>query len=128
MGTTSYTLGINTSFAVKRWPEPERWATVIEDLEVDLVQHTFDLVHLDGPAEYIAHQAAAVRAACEGHGLHLHSTFTGLAAYSSNLLLHPDEHVHASRGLVSARHRFHCPGRSRLHGWSHRCVQPLRLA
>jgi sugar phosphate isomerase/epimerase len=91
MGATSYTLGINTSFAVKRWPEPERWATVIEDLEVDLVQHSFDLVDLDGPAEYIAHQARAVQAACEGHGLHLHSTFTGLAAYSSNLLLHPDE-------------------------------------
>jgi sugar phosphate isomerase/epimerase len=31
-----------------------------------------------------------VRAACAAAGLTLHSTFTGLAAYSSNLLLHPD--------------------------------------
>ncbi len=35
-------------------------------------------------------QAARLRAACGGEGLALHSTFTGLAAYSSNLLLHPD--------------------------------------
>jgi sugar phosphate isomerase/epimerase len=91
MCAITYTLGVNTSFAVKRWPEPERWATSIEDLEVELVQHTFDLVDLDGPSEYIADQARAVRSACEGHGLQLHSTFTGLAGYSSNLLLHPDE-------------------------------------
>jgi hypothetical protein len=89
--TTSvrYSLGINTSFAVKRWPEPERWAQLIQDLEIDVVQHTLDLVDLDGPLDYIASQAEAVRAACEDRGLLLHSTFTGLAAYSSNLLLHP---------------------------------------
>jgi sugar phosphate isomerase/epimerase len=95
MCAISYSLGINTSFAVKRWPEPERWARLIEDLEVELVQHTFDLVDLDGPSKYIADQAHAVRSACEAHGLQLHSTFTGLAAYSSNLLLHPDERSRA---------------------------------
>jgi hypothetical protein len=95
MCAITYTLGVNTSFAVKRWPEPERWATSIADLEVELVQHTFDLVDLDGPSEYIADQARAVRSACEGHGLQLHSTFTGLAAYSSNLLLHPDKRSRA---------------------------------
>jgi sugar phosphate isomerase/epimerase len=84
-----YNLGINTSFAVKRWPEPERWAELIQDLDIDVVQHTLDLVELDGPLDYIASQAQAVRAASEDHGLLLHSTFTGLAAYSSNLLLHP---------------------------------------
>ncbi len=35
-------------------------------------------------------QAAEVRAAVAKHGLDLHSTFTGLAAYSANLLLAPD--------------------------------------
>ena len=38
----------------------------------------------------MAGQAEQVRAACAAAGLTLHSTFTGLAAYSSNLLLHPD--------------------------------------
>jgi len=88
---TSYRLGINTCFAVKRWPEPERWARlVVGELELDLVQHSFDLVDLDATAAEITGQAARLRAACTGEGLALHSTFTGLAAYSSNLLLHPD--------------------------------------
>jgi sugar phosphate isomerase/epimerase len=86
-------LGINTSFAVKRWPEPERWASLVEGLGVNLVQHTFDLADLDGPTEYIEAQAGSVRDACRSRGLRLHSTFTGLAAYSSNLLLHPDQLV-----------------------------------
>jgi D-erythrulose 1-phosphate 3-epimerase len=93
MNSTGYTLGINTSFAVKRWPEPERWAPFVEELGVQLVQHTFDLVDLDGPADYIQAQAGSVRDACRSCGLHLHSTFTGLAAYSSNLLLHPDDRI-----------------------------------
>jgi D-erythrulose 1-phosphate 3-epimerase len=85
-----YRLGINTSFAVKRWPEPTRWAASIQDLGLHMVQHTLDLVDLDGPSDYFAYQADAVRAACDKHELSLHSTFTGLAAYSSNLLLHPE--------------------------------------
>jgi len=88
---TSYRLGINTCFAVKRWPQPERWARLIRDeLELDLVQHSLDLVDLDAPAAALTEQATRLQAACAGPGLALHSTFTGLAAYSSNLLLHPD--------------------------------------
>jgi sugar phosphate isomerase/epimerase len=88
---TRFDLGINTCFAVKRWPEPERWAEVVRDvLGLDLVQHSLDLVHLDGPEALAARQAETVRAACDRFGLRLHSTFTGLAAYSSNLLLDPD--------------------------------------
>jgi D-erythrulose 1-phosphate 3-epimerase len=88
---TSYRLGISTCFAVKRWPQPERWARLIRDeLELDLVQHSLDLVDLDAPAAAVTDQATRLQAACAGVGLALHSTFTGLAAYSSNLLLHPD--------------------------------------
>ena len=63
-------LGINTCFAVKRWPRPEDWAPVVR--------------------------------AVETHGLELHSTFTGLAAYSSNLLLAPDQ---ADRAAALAWYR-----------------------
>ena len=88
---TSYRLGINSCFAVKRWPQPERWARLIRDeLELDLVQHSLDLVDLDAPAAALTEQATRLQAACTGTGLALHSTFTGLAAYSSNMLLHPD--------------------------------------
>jgi sugar phosphate isomerase/epimerase len=88
---TSYRLGINTCFAVKRWPQPERWAALVAgELGLDLVQHSLDLVDLDVPPAAVTDQVTRLRAACAGTGLTLHSTFTGLAAYSSNLLLHPD--------------------------------------
>ena len=83
-------LGINTCFAVKRWPRPEDWAPVVRDrLGLRLVQHSLDLVDLTTPERRDA-QALALRNASADHGLELHSTFTGLAAYSANLLLAPD--------------------------------------
>ncbi|MEI7743256.1 MAG: TIM barrel protein [Chloroflexota bacterium] len=77
-------LGINTCFAVKRWPQAEAWAPIVADrLGLRLVQHSFDLVTRD------VDDPAALRRVCDGHGLELASTFTGLAAYSANLLLDP---------------------------------------
>ncbi|WP_037410518.1 sugar phosphate isomerase/epimerase family protein [Candidatus Solirubrobacter pratensis] len=88
---TSYRLGINTCFAVKRWPRPEEWARIAADeLGLDLVQHSLDLVDLDAGEAAVAAQAADVRGACGAAGLELSSTFTGLIAYSTSLLLHPD--------------------------------------
>lgn len=84
------TLGINTCFAVKRWPESEQWVAIVAD-QLGLVdcQVTLDLfdpsLHPDACEEY----AASVRSAAAAAGLRVHSTFTGLAAYSQNLLLHP---------------------------------------
>ena len=90
MSPPAYTLGINTCFAVKRWPEPGRWAELVADtLGLDMVQHSLDLVDLDADAP-LREQAAAVTAACGRHGVTLHSTFTGLGAYGRNLLLDPD--------------------------------------
>jgi sugar phosphate isomerase/epimerase len=84
-------LGINTCFAVKRWPRPEDWAPVVRDrLELRLVQHSLDLVNTDPAAPPLGAQAANVQNVAAAHGLEIHSTFTGLAAYSSNLLLAPD--------------------------------------
>ena len=94
----TYELGVNTCFAVKRWPEPGRWAAIVRDrLGLDLVQHSLDLVALDAPVREREREAAAVRAVCDRFGLTLHSTFTGLAAYSANLLLdpHPALRLHA---------------------------------
>ncbi len=87
---TDFRLGINTCFAVKRWPQPAKWAELVrERLEVSLVQHSLDLVEPTSGAALLDAEATAVRRACEDFGLQMHSTFTGLAAYSSNLLLHP---------------------------------------
>jgi len=85
---TRFRLGINTCFAVKRWPEPEQWATIVRDeLGLNLVQHSLDLVDVGASEDLLLAQAAAVREVCHETGLALDSTFTGLAAYSSNMLL-----------------------------------------
>lgn len=80
-------LGINTCFAVKRWPRLEDLAPIVRDrLGLTIVQHSLDLAGPEIDPAAGARLAAGVRQA----GLQLHSTFTGLAAYSDNLLLHPD--------------------------------------
>jgi sugar phosphate isomerase/epimerase len=96
-------LGVNDCFAVKRWPQPWEWARIVrDDLGLDVVQHSLDLVDLEASADVLASQAADVRTAAAAHGLTIHSTFTGLAAYSSNLLLHPDA---AARDRAEAWYR-----------------------
>ncbi|HYZ80999.1 MAG TPA: sugar phosphate isomerase/epimerase [Solirubrobacteraceae bacterium] len=90
------TFGINNCFAVKRWPVPDEWARVVrEELGVDVVQHCLDLTDLEGD---VVAEAQAVRTACAAAGLRLHSVFTGLVAYSANLMLAP-ETAERQRGL-----------------------------
>jgi sugar phosphate isomerase/epimerase len=90
-------LGINTCFAVKRWPRAEDWAPVVrERLGLGIVQHSLDLVDLTMPDDELAAHAAEIRHAVAAAGLELHSTFTGLAAYSANLLLDPEPTRRAS--------------------------------
>ena len=89
-------LGINTCFAVKRWPRPDDWAPIVrERLGLTLVEHSFDLVEPDDAA-HLAGAAASVVDATRRHGIRVHSTFTGLAAYSANLLLHPEPAARAA--------------------------------
>ena len=84
-------LGINNCFAVKRWPQPDDWAQIVRDeLGLDIVELSLDLIEdIDSPA---GRQRAAdqIRSALSRHGLRAEAVFTGLAAYSLNLLMHPD--------------------------------------
>ncbi len=86
----SDTFGLNTSFAIKRWPEPERWAALVRELEVKTVQFSFDLLDPYWPATLSGPLTRRILRACETEGLTLDSAFLGLAAYSYNGLLHPD--------------------------------------
>lgn len=84
-------LGINTCFAVKRWPEPERWLTIVkEELGLNCCQFSLDLVDPMLDETTTAAYANAVKAYAATHDVLVHSTFTGLAAYSWSQLLHPD--------------------------------------
>ena len=83
-------LGINTCFAVKRWPEPEQWVRIVKhELGLDYCQFSFDLVDPLLDESTTKAYANAVRELAVTHNLLIHSTFTGLAAYSWSQLLHP---------------------------------------
>jgi sugar phosphate isomerase/epimerase len=84
-------LGINTCFAVKRWPRAGDWAPIVRDrLGLGLVQHSFDLIDPLADGGRLAREVGDVTAASTRHGLDVRSTFTGLAIYSTNLMLDPD--------------------------------------
>jgi len=101
-------LGINTCFAVKRWPQPADWGAIVRDrLGLRLVQHTLDLVDLYAETSEIERQAEEVMRTAGDLDLEMASTFTGLAAYSSNLLLAPDAETRAaSRAWYTAAIHF----------------------
>jgi sugar phosphate isomerase/epimerase len=93
----SLTLGINNCFAVKRWPRPDDWAAIVrDDLGLDTVELSLDL--LDGADTRAGRDRLAeqTRAALDRHGLRAGPVFTGLAAYSLNLLTHPDPEYRAA--------------------------------
>ena len=85
-------LGINTCFAVKRWPRPADWAPIVRDtLGLELVQVSLDLIDLTRGEESLARDIEEHLEAADRYGITIHSVFTGVAGYSSNLLLHPSE-------------------------------------
>ena len=84
-------LGINLSFAIKRWPEPERWAAIVgERLGLRSIQFTLDLIDAWWPQAERAAMARAAKAAADANGIAMHSAQIGLAGYTYNGLLHPD--------------------------------------
>jgi sugar phosphate isomerase/epimerase len=83
-------LGLNLSWAVKRWPMPEDWAEIVAKLDVKYVQFSFDLLDPRSTPVAVEHMASLIVDALKRYGVVIHSTFTGLGAYSFNLLSHPD--------------------------------------
>jgi D-erythrulose 1-phosphate 3-epimerase len=84
-------LGINNCFAVKRWPRPGDWAHVVRDeLDLDLVELSLDLIDDIGTPAERERAAEHILEALSQYRLQADTTFTGLAAYSQNLLMHPD--------------------------------------
>jgi D-erythrulose 1-phosphate 3-epimerase len=84
-------LGINNCFAVKRWPRPDDWAAIVaDDLGLDTVELSLDLLDGLDTAAARDRMAEQTRVALVRHGLRAGTVFTGLAAYSFNLLMHPE--------------------------------------
>jgi D-erythrulose 1-phosphate 3-epimerase len=85
-------LGINLSFALKRWPEPERWAAIVDErLGLRSIQFTLDLIDAWWPQAERSALARSAKAAADAHGIAIHSSQIGLAGYTYNGLLHPEK-------------------------------------
>ena len=83
--------GVNLSFAIKRWVEPQVWARIVrETLGLNLVQFTYDLLDPWWPDSVRHAMAADVRKAAQDWGIEIESAFSGLANYCFDGLLHPD--------------------------------------
>jgi sugar phosphate isomerase/epimerase len=85
-------LGINTCFAAKRWNEGGAWARIAaQSLGVRTCQLSLDLLDTSVSDTVLKDYAKTVREAVREYHIDLHSTFTGMASYSGNGLLHPLE-------------------------------------
>jgi hypothetical protein len=85
-------LGINTCFAVKRWPRPSDWINVTKnELKLDVAQISTDLLSPSFEFSSAIKYMEEVKIVASDYDLEIHSLFTGLGAYSSNLLLSNSE-------------------------------------
>jgi len=83
-------LGISTGFTVKRWAAPEEWVHIVKNkLGLKIVQFSFDQFDPRGNRDCVRAYCRRLTNACQRNGVAIHSTFTGLAVYTHNLLYHP---------------------------------------
>ncbi len=83
-------LGMNLSFAVKRWLEPVQLANMIKnDFGLEHVQFTWDLIDPWWPEDLRSEMIRQYREAFEDAGVEIDATFGGLASYSYAHLLAP---------------------------------------
>ncbi|MDD2971564.1 MAG: sugar phosphate isomerase/epimerase [Lachnospiraceae bacterium] len=85
-------LGLNLSFAVKRWLDPVQLAGMVKnDFGVEHVQFTWDLIDPWWPDEQRDIMIDQYKQAFESEGIEIDATFGGLASYSFAHLLAPSK-------------------------------------
>ena len=88
-----YRLGINTGFAINRYSEPEEWIRIVGDeLGLNIVQFTADMLNVDLPIEILSKQVKRIQKECQSYNVEITSTFTG-AFTRVNHLAHPDSDI-----------------------------------
>lgn len=86
-------LGINTGFAINRFPEPADWIAVVADeLGLDTVQFTADLLNPFLPETLVAREADTIRELCGRKGVRIETAFTS-AFTRVNHVLHPNAEI-----------------------------------
>lgn len=82
-------LGVNTGFAINRYPEPDDWTSIVAyELGLNTVQFTADLLNPDLPETVVRRQAELIRTLCDKKGICVESTFTSQFT-RVNHVLHP---------------------------------------
>lgn len=85
--------GISTGFAINRYVEPEDWTRIVaEDLGLNLVQFTADLLNPWYPEDIVNREAEKIRNNCEKYKIRIETTFTSQFT-RVNHLLHPDKEI-----------------------------------
>ena len=100
--------GMNLSFCLKRWVTPDLWVPLVrEDLGIDMVQFSFDLVDPTWPDKLLERLAKDISTQTKAAGVTIHSAFIGLAHYTYNQLLHPDPEVRdVAEAWLRSSYRF----------------------
>lgn len=84
-------LGLNNAFLARWHPLPRDWVGIVAgDLDLGMVQFSWDLLDPSTPTRIAAGVCAEVRDAARSQGVDVETTFTGFTALAYNLLLHPD--------------------------------------
>ncbi len=87
------TLGINTGFAINRFVEPDDWTRIVaEELGLNIVQFTADLLNPWYDDGIMYRQAEKIRNCCEKYNIKITTTFTSQFT-RVNHLLHPDDEI-----------------------------------
>jgi len=90
---TKIKLGINTGFAVNRFPEPEVWLKIVgKTLGLRYVQFTADLLNPALPDKIINYQINKILEYADKYNVKIDTTFTG-AFTRVNHLMHPDKQI-----------------------------------
>ena len=87
-----FKLGVDLSFAKKRWPEPTAWLEIVKDkLGINYVEFDSDFLDPFFVSEpTLSDVASEIRALAVQHEVEIHTYFTGAITHCLNLVSHPD--------------------------------------
>jgi len=88
-------LGVNLSFAMTRYVEPEEWTRIVsQELHLDCVQFFTDLLDpFFTPSSVRSEVCQRIRNLSKKYKLRIHSVFSGTIPHCLNLLFHPDRRM-----------------------------------
>jgi sugar phosphate isomerase/epimerase len=81
-------LGVNLTFAGKRWPEASAWSRLVAEMGISHVQFSFDLA--DPELSWDLDRYVRLRTEAAANGVQITSAFTGGMIYVQNFLGDPD--------------------------------------